>query len=312
MARTSESVHFPAVMADHITDEIKSSASAPPPRAARQGQFAQLAGIAARIVKNPLAPGHLPFLFTGAGMALVGFLAINGALKSPKTMIATAPQQSQIAQPRQVNRPPPGVVVEEITTAPASQLPAATEQLQKRIKELEEQLESMRTQLEALRAGGQSISRRVTSLESRARTVTGSIDRNATLLPQTTATPPLQRTDRRIPELAPASPQPSPGAPSAPENVSDFTQTQFAVYLAASTNRAALNKRWGELSGKYAKLFKGIEMHIAEPDQGEPGFRLIAGPIRNIAKAAEICVTLKIDGHFCHQQTFPATLSAKK
>jgi len=270
------------------------------------------------VISNPFAPAHLPFVFSGSGILLVLFLGISGALSSNKTQTpvrtAKSPQQFTAAQRAAapvITNSAPMLRSDNKTFKPQINF------LEAKIALLESEIARLKDNLDAARTRDQSLSSRLTSIETSFNTMTASINPKVTHLPAA-ALPGVKSTIRPLPPLSalpPLSVLPPKTANTAKistqglnSGIPEFSRTLFAVYLGSNTNRIRMQNYREELRAKYSSLFKNQDIYLAQPEKGEKKFRLIVGPLTNLAVATKICVELKTDGKFCHQDIFPKTL----
>lgn len=90
-------------------------------------------------------------------------------------------------------------------------------------------------------------------------------------------------------------------------NENSLTMTEFAVELSTYKNIVMARKAWEKLSQSNAEMLKDLNPRLLPmlKDDGENGrVRLIAGPIRNAVKAAQICATLRSQGSKCQERVF--------
>lgn len=88
------------------------------------------------------------------------------------------------------------------------------------------------------------------------------------------------------------------------------SQTRYAVELKSFQNIITARKQWQILSKKYASLLFKLEPHLL-PALGVKNrknrVKLIVGPIKTATKAAQICSTLRSNGHSCQERIFSAS-----
>jgi SPOR domain len=84
-------------------------------------------------------------------------------------------------------------------------------------------------------------------------------------------------------------------------------QARYAVELNSYENIITARKQWQKLSKKYAPLLTKLEPYLL-PALGTKNqksrVKLIVGPIKTAAKAAQICSTLRSNGQSCQERVF--------
>jgi len=264
------------------------------------------------VISNPFAPEHLPFVFSGSGILLVLLLGMSGVLS--KMNVPKPAKIAQVNQPFTDAQKAAAPVVTNSTPLLRSDSKTSKPQmnfLEAKIELLENKIARLTDDLEAVRTNDQTLSNRLSSIETSFNMMTASINGKVTHLPAQ-AKPGEKGRTRPLPPLSSLPPKeantPKIGPQKLNDNTPEFSRTLFAAYLGANSDRANLQKYREELRVKYAKLLKNLDIYIAQPEKGEKKFRLIVGPLTNLAVATKICVELKTDGKFCHQDIFPKTL----
>ena len=264
------------------------------------------------VINNPFAPEHLPFVFSGSGILLVLLLGISGVLS--KMNVPKPVKTAQVNQPFTAAQRAAAPVITNSTPLPRADSKTFKPQmdfLAAKIELLENKIARLTDDLEAIRISDQALSNRVSSIETSFNLMTASINPKVTHLPvdakpgeksRTKPLAPLSALPQKITNVPKIRPQ------KLNDNTPEFSRTLFAAYLGANSDRGNLQKYREELRVKYASLFKNLDIYIAQPEKGEKKFRLIVGPLTNLAVATKICVELKTDGKFCHQDIFPKTL----
>ncbi len=87
-------------------------------------------------------------------------------------------------------------------------------------------------------------------------------------------------------------------------------QTQFAVELASYENIITARNAWKNLNDSHGSLLNTFEPHLLPSldTSNEKGrVKLIVGPIKTAAKAAQVCSVLRSNGQVCQERLFSAS-----
>ncbi len=171
----------------------------------------------------------------------------------------------------------------DMVGAPARDADLTTELAKVRIENA-----ALRQTTELLRGQIDSLSERITKLESHLSEMTGSIGAHSGVASKT-AVP-----------LPPAAPSFDDLAPPDTSSQSDTAYTQFGMELGTYGDLSTLKKAWSDLVRQYPALFEGLDGLATIRDRGgRTELLLIAGPFKNAAEAAERCGKAETSGLKC-------------
>jgi hypothetical protein len=237
-------------------------------------------------------------------------VALSGELEPPPAVIAaTQPPDPQIA----------------ILQAKLERLSADRERLENRLASLEQGLDdvtgSIRSQSEKREATPQ-IAKSPPIIEPplipRLETLT--------LTPKASAPKPEAAAPRAEPEIAntqvAAEPKPSEAAPQAetevtvpPTRVAGLPPAakraaEFGIELGNAPDMGALQNRWLGIKANYGPLLTGLSpVAVKDKRPGSTSLRLIAGPVKSMAAARELCAKFAVQNGYCFpRQVDPAEI----
>ena len=206
-------------------------------------------------------------------LTVLSISAAIGALRSPEGAARIAGMSAEISEQRQVVGQKDDV------------------------KWLAETLVSLRQSARDLGVAQGDAQRRIAILEEQLASITGSIPRkNAETAPRPS----------KIPEQSVMSVFSSliDNAPAAEwhHDTSGPTVlvTQFGVEIASAADMATIERNWRDLLRDFGDVLNGLEPRIElSRAEHKPALLLTAGPLRNAADAARICVALQVAGKPC-------------
>lgn len=171
----------------------------------------------------------------------------------------------------------------DMVGAPTRETDLATELAKVRIENA-----ALRQTTELLRGQIDSLSDRITKLESHLSEMTGSLGAAS-----------AGASKKAIP-TPPTAPSFDDLVPPDTSSTSDAAYTQFGMELGTYGDLSTLKKSWSDLVRQYPALFEGLDGLATIRDRGSrTELLLIAGPFRNAAEAAERCGKAEASGLKC-------------
>ena len=200
--------------------------------------------------------------------------------------------------------------------SPGNSPPLAVEiaQLKQRTIEKDTEAKRLEGQVSTLAADRDRLTARLASLERNLDDVTGSIKRQAAL-----ATPTLSPLAMpAISAPAPATePVPLPPVRTATAPTSDGTEqpakSEFGIDLGGASSMDVLNARWTAVKANFGPLLTGLRPLAAhDPRPGNTGFRLLVGPVANLAAGMQLCVRFATAHVTCRTAKFDGEQLAQR
>lgn len=190
-----------------------------------------------------------------------------------------------------------------------------SEQIQVIARESRNDIRRLSAAVDTLTGDRDRLFARATALEQGLVSATNSIARQGvTLSSLTTPSPdprpppsstPEARSQEARSEPADAAPEVTASIAAAPEVA--VPRTTFAVDLGPANSIDGLRHLWRRMTAAHRTALAGLQPAIAlrerKPPAG-PQLRLIAGPLDNAARAAEICAVVATDHQTCATTTF--------
>jgi hypothetical protein len=112
-----------------------------------------------------------------------------------------------------------------------------------------------------------------------------------------TATPEIAKTEPVSEPRAEAHPAPARLASLPPPAK---VGAEFGIELGNASDMAALQSRWLTIKANYGPLLVGLSpVAMKDKRQGSKGLRLIAGPVKSMAAARELCAKFAVQNGYC-------------
>jgi hypothetical protein len=195
---------------------------------------------------------------------------------------------------------------------------------QEQQEQQEQEVARLQNQVRTLAADRDRLAERVAGLEHTIEDVTGSIKRQTTTPAQQPATPTpaisapatvdakAETPSADAPAVASAAEPPHEAVPLPPARVAALPpepapapKPEIGVALASSSNLEVLHLQWAALKANFGPALAGLRPTAAREQRGSSAvYRLVVGPLPNMAAATKLCARLTAARAVCHTGKF--------